>query len=101
MVSSETGQVVPILSFRTQQIPIMHGLAHSFVIHAFFQRATSRPFAVFCDKKADVRVRMGVAAAAKCVMFLHNQESCTRLSDRAGAQGLFCQCAIADMLTCT
>ncbi|KZV96956.1 hypothetical protein EXIGLDRAFT_732030 [Exidia glandulosa HHB12029] len=86
--ASDTGKLVPIISFRTQQIPILRALARTFVIQAFFQRKTSHAFAVFCDPKADPQVKMGVAAAAKCVMVPYIQDSCGELSWRIGAQGL-------------
>ncbi|KAF7357181.1 Acyl-CoA dehydrogenase NM domain-like protein [Mycena sanguinolenta] len=80
------GKVIPIIDFRTQQIPILHALAQSFVMQAFMRTSTLK---MYTDFTVDTRVRAGIAAAAKVMMMIHIQESCTQLSDRAGAQGLY------------
>ncbi|KAJ7235006.1 acyl-CoA dehydrogenase NM domain-like protein [Mycena haematopus] len=87
VVDPSTGEPIPIINFRTQQIPILHALAQSFVMQAFMHRSTT--LKKFTDFTVDPAVRAGIAAAAKTVMIMHAQESCTELSDRLGAQGLF------------
>ncbi|KAJ6454128.1 acyl-CoA dehydrogenase NM domain-like protein [Mycena sanguinolenta] len=87
VLSPHTGENVPIIYFRTQQIPIVHALAQAFVMQAFIDGSTT--LKAFTDFTVDAEVRAGIAAAAKTVMMIHTQESCTQLSDRLGAQGLF------------
>ncbi|KAF8189522.1 acyl-CoA dehydrogenase NM domain-like protein [Mycena galopus ATCC 62051] len=86
VVSPNTGAAMPIIDFRTQQIPILHALAQSFVMQAFMSGSST--LKTFADFTVDPAVRAGISAAAKAVM-MHAQESCTQLSDRLGAQGLY------------
>jgi hypothetical protein len=51
---------MPIIGFRTQQIPILHALAQSFVMQAFMDGSSM--LKIFTDFTADPRVRAGVAA---------------------------------------
>ncbi|KAJ6480441.1 acyl-CoA dehydrogenase NM domain-like protein [Mycena sanguinolenta] len=87
VISPHTGESMPIIEFRTQQLPIFHALAQSFVMQAFMNGSTI--LKQFSDFTVDAAVRAGIAAACKTVMTMHVQESCTQLSDRIGAQGLF------------
>ncbi|KAJ7479856.1 acyl-CoA dehydrogenase NM domain-like protein [Mycena latifolia] len=84
---ANTGELMPIIDFRTQQIPILHGLAQMFVMQAFMNG--SSVLKTFSDFKTNAAVRAGIAAASKAVMMMHIQESCYQLSDRVGAQGLY------------
>ncbi|KAJ7751750.1 acyl-CoA dehydrogenase NM domain-like protein [Mycena maculata] len=87
VVSANTGKLMPIIDFRTQQIPILHALAQMFVMQAFMKG--SSVLKTFSDFTTDAPVRAGISAAAKAVMMMHIQESCYHLSDRVGAQGLY------------
>ncbi|KAJ7136146.1 acyl-CoA dehydrogenase NM domain-like protein [Mycena epipterygia] len=87
VVNTSTGQLVPIISFRTQQLPILHALAQMFVMQAFLDGSST--FKTFNDFNTAPAVRAGISAAGKAAMMLHVQESCTQLSERAGAQGLY------------
>ncbi|KAG2135959.1 acyl-CoA dehydrogenase NM domain-like protein [Suillus clintonianus] len=84
-VTGVHGKLVPILSFRTQQLPLMHAIAQAFVLKALFKWAIE----AFMDKNLDVRVRHGVAACCKAVGVQHAQVANCALSERLGAQGLF------------
>ncbi|KAG1841422.1 acyl-CoA dehydrogenase NM domain-like protein [Suillus subalutaceus] len=84
-VTSVYGNLVPILSYRTQQLPLLHAVAQAFVLRALYRWAIEQ----FMDKSLDVRVRHGVAACCKAVMVQHAQVANHALSERMGAQGLF------------
>lgn len=84
-VTDVYGNPVPILLYRTQQLPLLHAIAQVFVLRALYKWAIEQ----FMDKRLDVRVRHGVAACCKAVMVQHAQFSNCALSERLGAQGLF------------
>ena len=74
----------PILSFRTQQAPILSAAANAFVLQAFQQWTITQ----FCTAR-DSRVRAGIAAVFKSVMVQHSLQCALAISERCGAQGLF------------
>ena len=74
----------PILSFRTQQAPILAAAANAYVLQALQRWAISQ----FCASR-DLRVRAGIAAVFKGVMVQHSQQGALGVSERCGAQGLF------------
>ncbi|KAF9076253.1 acyl-CoA dehydrogenase NM domain-like protein [Rhodocollybia butyracea] len=76
---------IPILNFRTQQIPILNGIAHAYVLRAFGKWARSN----FCDQDLDPRIRYGIAACSKVVSVQLSQGAAIAISERCGAQGLF------------
>jgi alkylation response protein AidB-like acyl-CoA dehydrogenase len=84
-VTSVYGNPVPILSYRTQQLPLLHAIAQAFVLKALYKWSIEQ----FMDKNLDIRVRHGVAACCKAVMVQHAQLANCVLSERMGAQGLF------------
>ncbi|KAG2076276.1 acyl-CoA dehydrogenase NM domain-like protein [Suillus decipiens] len=84
-VTDVHGNPVPIISYRTQQLPLLHAIAQAFVLRALYKMAIKQ----FMDKNLDVRVRHGVAACCKAVMVQHAQFANFALSERLGAQGLF------------
>ncbi|KAH9851442.1 acyl-CoA dehydrogenase NM domain-like protein [Lenzites betulinus] len=75
----------PILSFRTQQMPILATVANAYVMQALQRWAIAQ----FCDTRLDARVRHGIAALFKGVMVQHSQQGALGVSERCGAQGLF------------
>ncbi|KAI0666662.1 acyl-CoA dehydrogenase NM domain-like protein [Trametes maxima] len=75
----------PILSFRTQQAPILTVTANAYVLQALHHWATKQ----FCDTRLDGRVRHGIAATVKSVMVQLSQQGALGVSERCGAQGLF------------
>ena len=75
---------VPILSFSTQQAPILAAAANAYVLQAFAHWA----MAEFCNAR-DQRVRAGIAAVFKSVALQLSQRSVIDVSERCGAQGLF------------
>ncbi|KAJ6619902.1 acyl-CoA dehydrogenase NM domain-like protein [Mycena sp. CBHHK59/15] len=78
-------KTVPIIQFKTQQMPILTAFAQSFVLAEFYKSATR----VFTDDDVDFRVRHGIAAAMKVVAMRHTQDATLALSERCSAQGLF------------
>ncbi|KAG1900135.1 acyl-CoA dehydrogenase NM domain-like protein [Suillus fuscotomentosus] len=84
-VTSLQGNPMPIISYRTQQLPLLHAIAQAFVLRALHKWAVEQ----FMDQSIDVRVRHGIAACCKAVMLQHAQVANYALSERLGAQGLF------------
>ncbi|KAG1803945.1 acyl-CoA dehydrogenase NM domain-like protein [Suillus plorans] len=84
-VTSVYGNPSPIISYRTQQLPLLHAIAQASVLGALYKWGIER----FMDKDLDVRVRHGIAACCKAVMIQHGQVANYALSERLGAQGLF------------
>lgn len=80
-----SGDRTPIISFRTQQLPVLHSLA---------QVAVMEPFAawveeLYRDPKLHPAARHGLGVIVK-VVFLHNtRASLSDLIERSGAQGTY------------
>lgn len=84
-VHGHKGNLMPILTFRTQQLPVCTAVAQAHVLKALYKHATAH----FTDYDLDPRTRHGIATAVKSVMLEHSQSSHLALSERCGAQGLF------------
>ncbi|KAF8901502.1 acyl-CoA dehydrogenase NM domain-like protein [Gymnopilus junonius] len=86
MITTPQGRMVPIISFRTQQAPILHALAQSVVLEAFFQdlrrHFTTRDAATLVQRNA-------LSTIFKTIAIAHWRQSSMNLADRCGAQGLF------------
>jgi acyl-CoA oxidase len=83
---------IPIICFRTQQMPILHALA---------QLAVMTPFANKCiewfkDTSFKPQVREGFAVILKAVFIQMAQRSIPEMVERCGAQGLFQHNQICD-----
>ncbi|KAL4736254.1 acyl-CoA dehydrogenase/oxidase [Aspergillus similis] len=76
---------ISIISFRTQQRPILRGMAQALVFDAFAQASIK----LFMDQEIEYRVRHGVAATFKAVLAQAIQSTLFALAERCGAQGLF------------
>lgn len=85
VVTAPDGRKMPIWTFRTQQLPILHALAQVYVMKAHMLEAIK----LFVDENSDIRVRMGIAATVKASMVQQCQASFFALSERCGANGLF------------
>ncbi|KAH7882889.1 acyl-CoA dehydrogenase NM domain-like protein [Phlebopus sp. FC_14] len=83
-VTNHSGAKIPIISFRTQQVPILYALAQGFVMDSFFKTATS----LFVSSK-DVSMRNAITAVVKATMFHHWKKTGVTIADRCGAQGMF------------
>lgn len=90
MVANSQGARVPILSFRTTQVPILRALCQATVLEAFYKEL--RPYfsaSEHLDLSSVVDIRNGLAAVFKTLSIHHYRESSVTLTDRLGAQGLF------------
>ena len=76
---------IPIISFRTQQLPIQHALAQIAVMEPF----ANQIIAWFTDLSLEAEVRNGLAVILKAVFVEMAQRSIPQLIERCGAQGLF------------
>ncbi|TCD62829.1 hypothetical protein EIP91_006370 [Steccherinum ochraceum] len=84
-VTGPDGKPLPIIAFRTQQLPILHTLAQTYVLEAYSKDTIQR----FLSPDLDPRVRHGITAVLKTVMVEHCQSDLFSLAERCGAQGLF------------
>lgn len=80
-----TGSQTPIISFPTQQYPILSSLAQAIV----FESLTKKAIALFTDKSKSLGARHCIAAVAKVTLVKHCCASLISLGDRCGAQGVF------------
>ncbi|KAK7685063.1 hypothetical protein QCA50_011900 [Cerrena zonata] len=85
-VTGPRNQLIPIISFRTQQIPILHAMAQGFVLDSFYQQATKWFSEISPD---NVDERNAIAAIVKATMIGHWRRTGCTLADRCGAQGMF------------
>ncbi|KAI0724922.1 hypothetical protein C8Q72DRAFT_643557 [Fomitopsis betulina] len=76
---------VPIISFRTQQLPIFYATAQAYVLPALYKHMITR----FTDTAVDSRVRHACATIFKAMAMRPAKNLHLALSDRCGAQGLF------------
>ncbi|KAH8701956.1 acyl-CoA dehydrogenase/oxidase [Talaromyces proteolyticus] len=84
-VQGYDGRPVPIISFRTQQRPILHALAQVAVFEAYAQDSIQG----FMQPGLNPPVRHGIATTFKAVLNSATQMTLFNLSERCGAQGLF------------
>ncbi|KAI0923359.1 hypothetical protein AcV5_008933 [Taiwanofungus camphoratus] len=84
-IAGPDGGRVPVMTLRTQQLPIMHAIAQAAVIKAQALAAIQ----MFKDTSIDYRVRSGIAAASKSTMTAHAWSSLSILTERVGAHGMF------------
>ncbi len=80
-----TPQPVPIISFRTQQIPIFTAVAQAYVLGALLKTCIQD----FMDDSAGFQTRHAVATIFKAVVVEPVLRTHYDLSARCGAQGLF------------
>ncbi|KAJ7485867.1 acyl-CoA dehydrogenase/oxidase [Mycena latifolia] len=85
VVQGNDGAMVPIFSFRTQQIPICTTIAQAFVLRAFHRQAIK----LFVDETLSPFVRHGIATCFKTVVVRDCLASHVAITERCGAQGLF------------
>ncbi|TFK45974.1 acyl-CoA dehydrogenase NM domain-like protein [Heliocybe sulcata] len=75
----------PIISFSTQYIPVLVGIAQATVMRVFADVSHSR----FTDSRNSLTVKHFIAAVFKTTVFQHVHTTLPPLGDRCGAQGLF------------
>ncbi|KAJ3992544.1 acyl-CoA dehydrogenase NM domain-like protein [Lentinula boryana] len=79
------GSKMPIIGFRTQQLPILHGLAQIHVLQALSKVAIP----LFRNQNLHMFVRHGISTIFKATALQHCQSTLLALEERCGAQGLF------------
>lgn len=85
MVTDPSGGKIPIIEFRTQQLPILHTLAQIQVMEAYASSASKQ----FMDLSLIHTVRHGIVTAFKAVLVSQTQTNLYELAERCGAQGLY------------
>ena len=85
LITDQTGHKIPIMSFRTQQLPLARSLAQIKVLEKMAPWVIER----FRDPTRDARVRHGLAIIAKAVFIQHGQQTLAQFVERCGVQGLF------------
>ncbi|KAK7060955.1 hypothetical protein VNI00_000690 [Paramarasmius palmivorus] len=83
-VINPDGNQVSVLSFRTQQFPILHALAQGFVLDAFYRCASS-----WVSGQTETGFRIAIATIVKVTMISHWRRTGCTIADRCGAQGTF------------
>ena len=84
-IGGNNGKQVPIISFRTQQQPIMHMLAQISVYEAFINDCIR----IYMEPGLKPTVRHGIATIVKAVVNSEPMRIMYELTERCGAQGLF------------
>ncbi|KAJ7853758.1 acyl-CoA dehydrogenase/oxidase C-terminal [Mycena leptocephala] len=85
MIRGHDGTVMPIFSFRTQQIPICTAIAQTYVLKAFQPQAVK----FFLDSSLGPFVQHGIATSFKAIAVRDSLTSLDLLAERCGAQGIF------------
>lgn len=85
MVMGYGGKPVSVITFRTQQLPILHAIAQYHVLEAYLVYSTT----IFKDRKVDPRVRHAIATAFKAVAVQHFQKSIKAINDGCGWHGFY------------
>ena len=91
-VGGQNKTQIPIISFRTQQLPICHALGQLAVMEPFARQIITW----FKDHSFKAEVRNGFAVILKAVFIQMAQHSIPQLIERCGAQGLFPHNQICD-----
>ncbi|KAF9004124.1 hypothetical protein BDZ89DRAFT_624007 [Hymenopellis radicata] len=93
LVTNTLGDVVPTISFRTTQIPIVRALAQAAVLEALFREIrmyfTGQPASDSVRTLEELQIRNAFAAIFKTTSVAHFRASNLELMDRLGAQGLY------------
>lgn len=84
-VRSDSGEAVPIMSFRTQQLPMLYITAITHVLDAW----TPALLQQFTSSELSLDVRQGLAAVFKTTVCRFMTQCCREVGERLGAQGTF------------
>jgi acyl-CoA oxidase len=84
-VTGYGGKQIPIIEFRTQQLPILHAIAQCNVLKACLVYSA----AAFTNGDIDIRVRHAIAAAFKAVAAQHCLKSLRLMNEGCGWHGYF------------
>ncbi|KAJ5614696.1 acyl-CoA dehydrogenase/oxidase, partial [Penicillium herquei] len=83
--NNQNAEPTPIISFRTQQRPILHTIAQIAVFEPLVQVAID----TFMESIPEPAIQSAIATIVKAVLVSSSQRSLFELSERCGAQGLF------------
>ena len=84
-LTGKGAEPIPIISFRTQQWPILHAVAVSLVLENWYSTALGQA----TNQSFDPRVRHGFAVIVKTAVCRHVQRCLSETSERCGVQGTF------------
>ncbi|KJZ71312.1 hypothetical protein HIM_09322 [Hirsutella minnesotensis 3608] len=84
-VSNQSGKSVPIMHFRTQHGPLLHGLAQLLVFEAWIPECIK----TFKASPADDFTRHAIGSVVKATLTNMAQSTLYHLAERCGAQGLY------------
>ncbi|KAI6024440.1 acyl-CoA oxidase [Pisolithus marmoratus] len=84
-ITGKGGSPLPIISFRTQQWPIIHATAVAHVMSNWYSIVVQQ----MTNKPLDPHFRHGMAIIVKTTVFRHSQRCGAEVSERCGAQGTF------------
>ncbi|KNG89822.1 acyl-CoA oxidase [Aspergillus nomiae NRRL 13137] len=84
-IMRQNSKPVPIISFRTQQLPILHALAQIAVFDPFAQDSIQQ----FKRSNSTPAIQQVISATFKAVLCQASQPMFHALSERCGAQGLW------------
>ncbi|KAJ3543972.1 hypothetical protein NM688_g5795 [Phlebia brevispora] len=86
-------QMIPIISFRTQQLPLLYATAIAYVLEAWRPRAIDS----FMERGLDPQVRHGLAVVFKTTVCRFVTKCAQDVGERLGAQGTFGHNLISQM----
>jgi acyl-CoA oxidase len=84
-ITGPDGNLMPIISIRTQQAVVFAAIAQAYVLKAFYKHAV----ALFLSSSTSPKVKHGIATVFKAVALRQAIDSQSALSERCGAQGVF------------
>ena len=90
------GQTVPIISFRTQQLPVAHALAEAAVLEPFADWAIEQHKSPSISSGA----KHALNVIFKVVALQHGRETLNHLIERSGARGMFPDDSLMQMEVC-
>ncbi|KAG9311440.1 acyl-CoA oxidase [Chiua virens] len=85
-ITGKASERIPIISFRTQQWPILHAVSVSLVMDNWYSVAIGQ---ITEDPSLDPRVRHGLSVVVKTTLARHASRCVSEISERCGAQGTF------------
>lgn len=84
-VNGNNGERIPIIRFRTQQLPVLYSTAVAYVLDAWLPQAIDQ----FMDRELDTRAHQGIAVVHKATVLRLVNMLCPEVAERLGAQGTF------------
>jgi len=79
------GEKIPIFTFPTQQWSVLHAVAASKVLEAWYREVAP----IYSDPKATHPIKHGLAVLVKATVIRQSMECAHEMAERCGAQGTF------------